>query len=89
MLNDLKIGDVLIQGGHPGHAVIVVDMAVNPSTGEKICLLAQSYMPAQEIQILQNPNNNNTQFGAWYAVNDTSPCQTPEWNFTPKDAKRF
>ncbi|MBK6612310.1 MAG: DUF4846 domain-containing protein [Chitinophagales bacterium] len=89
LLNDLKIGDVLIQGGHPGHAVIVVDMAVNPSTGEKICLLAQSYMPAQEIQILQNPNNNNTQFGAWYAVNDTSPCQTPEWNFTPKDAKRF
>jgi hypothetical protein len=25
---DLKIGDVFIQGGSPGHAVIVVDMAI-------------------------------------------------------------
>ena len=43
-LIDLKAGDVLIKGGFPGHAVMVVDMAQNAS-GEKIYLLAKSYMP--------------------------------------------
>ena len=49
-VTSMQIGDVLIQGGSPGHAVIVVDMAENPATGEKLYLLAQSYMPAQDIQ---------------------------------------
>jgi len=40
---DMQIGDILIQGGHPGHAVIVVDMAYKPETKEKIFLLAQSW----------------------------------------------
>ncbi len=52
-LADMQIGDVFIQGGSPGHAVIVVDMAVNDS-GKKVFLLAQSYMPAQQIQVLRN-----------------------------------
>ncbi len=30
-----QIGDVIIKGGFPGHAVLVVDMAENASTGEK------------------------------------------------------
>ena len=51
----MQIGDVLIQGGSPGHAVIVVDMAENPATGEKLYLLAQSYMPAQDIQSAGEP----------------------------------
>ena len=51
--DDMRIGDIFIQGGNPGHAVIVVDMAKHPATGEQLFLLAQSYMPAQDIQILQ------------------------------------
>ena len=51
--SDLAIGDVFIQGGSPGHCVMVVDLAVNENTGEKIFMLAQSYMPAQDIQILK------------------------------------
>ena len=46
--SEMKIGDVFIKGGSPGHAIIVMDMAENKSTGEKIFILAQSYMPAQE-----------------------------------------
>jgi len=38
-IKNMNIGDVFIVGGSPGHAVIVVDMAVN-SDGEKIFLLA-------------------------------------------------
>lgn len=51
--SDLKIGDVFIHGGSPGHCFIVMDMAEN-TTHKKVFLLAQSYMPAQDIQILQN-----------------------------------
>ena len=54
----MKIGDVFIKGGSPGHAVTIVDIAINPKTNKKVFLLAQSYMPAQEIKILKNPNNS-------------------------------
>ena len=49
---NLQPGDVLIQGGSPGHAVVVMDVAVNRD-GKKLYLLAQSYMPAQEIHVLK------------------------------------
>lgn len=86
-MNDLKIGDVFIQGGFPGHAVIVVDMAVNPKNNDKIFLLAQSYMPAQELQILKNPNDEN--LSPWYSVDFSGELITPEWKFLKSDLKRF
>jgi len=84
---DIKIGDVFIKGGFPGHAVIVVDVAVNPKNNQKIMLLAQSYMPAQEIQILKNPNN--VSLSPWYAVDFGTSLQTPEWTFSSSQLKRF
>jgi hypothetical protein len=83
----LQIGDVFIQGGSPGHAVIIADMAVHPQTKEKRFLLAQSYMPAQEIQILQNPNNEAG--NPWYPVDFGDELHTPEWTFNASDLKRF
>jgi Domain of unknown function (4846) len=50
-------GDVFVQSGSPGHAMIVVDVAVNPVTAERIIMLAQSYMPAQSIHIVVNPED--------------------------------
>src|SRR5688572_27355201 len=58
-VNDLKVGDVFIKGGSPGHAVTVVDVAINPKTKEKVFMIAQSYMPAQNIHVLKNFNNTN------------------------------
>ncbi|MFH7001479.1 DUF4846 domain-containing protein [Flavobacterium bizetiae] len=84
---DIKIGDVFIKGGFPGHAVIVVDIAVNPKNNQKIMLLAQSYMPAQEIQILKNPNNIS--LSPWYAVDFGTSLKTPEWTFSSSQLKRF
>lgn len=85
--NDLEAGDVLIQGGSPGHAVIVVDVAENDN-GKKMYLLAQSYMPAQDIQILNNPMDKN--ISPWYEL-DTSEdmIETPQWKFTTSNLKRF
>ena len=86
LLDDLKIGNLFIQGGSPGHAIIVVDMAVNEQ-GEKVFLLAQSYMPAQEIHILKNPNN--TELSPWYQAKNLKKLVTPEWTFSKEDIKRF
>jgi Domain of unknown function (4846) len=86
--NEMNIGDVLIRGGSPGHAVIVVDMAQNPKTGEKLFLLAQSYMPAQDIHILQNPND--PKLSPWYSTNSSGEAVlTPEWDFVKGNLRRF
>lgn len=86
-LDELKIGDVFIQGGFPGHAVIVADIVTNPETGKKYFLLAQSYMPAQEIQILKNPNDPS--ISPWYSAEFNQKLDTPEWTFNKSDLKRF
>jgi hypothetical protein len=86
-IDDLQIGDVFIQGGSPGHAVIVVDLAIDPQHNEKVFLLAQSYMPAQEIQILKNPDSEGP--GPWYAADFADALKTPEWTFHKTDLKRF
>ncbi|MBE0665300.1 MAG: DUF4846 domain-containing protein, partial [Candidatus Aminicenantes bacterium] len=84
---DLDIGDVFIQPGHPGHAVIVVDAAVSRQSGRKLFLLAQSYMPAQEIQVLANPND--VKLSPWYTADFGAMLRTPEWMFKAGDLKRF
>lgn len=86
-LEVLKPGDVFIQGGSPGHAVIVIDVALEPNTQEKLFLLAQSYMPAQEIQILHNPEND--EISPWYSAEAGQQLSTPEWNFLSTDLKQF
>ena len=86
-INDIQVGDAFIKGGSPGHAVIVMDLAVNSATGEKLFLLAQSYMPAQEIQILKNPMN--PAISPWYSTTFTGPLLTPEWTFQKSHLKRF
>jgi hypothetical protein len=83
----LNIGDIFIQGGSPGHAVIVVDAARHLKTGRKIFLLAQSYMPAQDIHILQNPTDHG--LGPWYPDDFGESLITPEWTFKKTDLKRF
>lgn len=86
-IGEMQIGDVFIKGGFPGHAVIVVDIAENESTGEQLFLLAQSYMPAQEIQLLKNLNNS--ELSPWYSSEIKGQLKTPEWTFTKNQLKRF
>lgn len=85
----LQPGDVFIKGGSPGHAVIVLDVAVDPATKKKVFLLAQSYMPAQQIHILVNPISKK--LSPWYELEevDSGKLYTPEWTFEKKELKRF
>lgn len=83
-LNAIEAGDIFVIGGSPGHAVIVVDIAEN-TEGQKVFLLAQSYMPAQEIQVLKNYNNEG--MGPWYSAQFTGALETPEYTFHDNDLK--
>lgn len=80
---DVRIGDVFIQGGFPGHAVIVVDVAQGPG-GKRAFLLAQSFMPAQSIHVLKNPKG-----GVWYTTPVGAILETPEWRFRAGAHRRF
>ena len=84
-INQLQIGDVFIKGGSPGHAVIVVDKCIN-AKGEVKFMLAQSYMPAQETQILVNPASSES---PWYDLNFGEYLNSAEYTFTKDQLKRF
>ncbi|WP_209144147.1 MULTISPECIES: DUF4846 domain-containing protein [Chitinophaga] len=81
---EINPGDVFIQGGSPGHAVIVMDVAQNAG-GQRVFLLAQSYMPAQDIHILKNPASSSP----WYGNTPQQALQTPEWDFPAGSLRRF
>lgn len=99
---DMHIGDVLIKGGSPGHAMLIIDMATD-KRGNKIYMLAQSYMPAQDIHIVKNYNSQDQ--GPWYSINDIGAASstgsttgtistasmifTPEWTFSRSQLKTW
>lgn len=81
----IEAGDVFIRGGFPGHAVIVVDVVDNDSGG-RMFMLAQSFMPAQQIHVLRNPANPSS---PWFRAQRRGPLLTPEWPFDFADLRRF
>jgi len=85
-INDIKTGDVFIQGGFPGHAIIVIDV-VEDNMKNKLFLLAQGFTPAQDIHILKNPND--PELSPWYDTDFGDLLKTPEWTFKRTDLKRF
>lgn len=83
---EMEIGDVFIVAGSPGHAVIVVDMAADKMTGTTYFMLAQSYMPAQETQILRNFSSPD--ISPWYIL-EKGELITPQWTFPEGSLRRF
>lgn len=63
----LQPGNLLVQDGSPGHAVMVPDAAVN-ALGERVVLIGQSYMAARQFHIIRNVNGLLP--SAWYAAGD-------------------
>lgn len=86
-ISEINIGDVFIKGGAPGHAIIVMDLAKDKKTGKKVFLLAQSYMPAQNIHILNNPSDSK--MSPWYAEDFENQLITPEWDFEKASLRHF
>lgn len=83
----IQPGEVLIEGGYPGHAVLVLDVAERD--GRRFVLLGQSYMPAQQFHVLRNLDD--AALSPWYdAAALAAGLRTPEWRpFTDANRRRF
>ena len=86
-MEDMMPGDVFMYGNTPGHCVIVMDMAENKATGEKLFILVQGYMPAQEMHILRNLANDAG--NPWYTTSFEEKLNTPEWTFSKDQLMHF
>jgi hypothetical protein len=73
--SDVQPGDFLVQGGSPGHAVVILDLAVSEA-GEKVALIGQGFTPAQDFHVLSGPQ------GPWFKL-DASDVATPFWSPFP------
>lgn len=85
--NDILPGDVFIIGGSPGHAILVLDVLESDTTSEKLFLLGQSFMPAQELQVLINSEDPTS--SPWYSNKDLKALNTPQWRFDEGHLRRF
>jgi len=79
-------GDVFVDPGSPGHAVLVVDAAAG-AAGRRLFILVQGFMPAQEIHVLVNPSD--PAISPWYEADFGDRLETPEWVFERRHLKRF
>ena len=85
--SQIKPGDFLMKPGSPGHSVIIVGVAKNYA-GKKLYLLAESFMPAQDIHILIN--REKPQLSPWYELDVNSPkTVTAKYIFKPTSIKRY
>lgn len=83
----IRTGDFIIKPGSPGHSVIIVGVARNLA-GKRLYLLAESFMPAQDIHILVN--HKYPQLSPWYELDvDSSETVTAKYIFKPTSIKRF
>ena len=67
--------------------MIIVDMATDRK-GRKAILVAQSYMPAQDIHVVTNRHDKKV--SPWYVYDEnTVTFEFPEWTFQSNQIKRF
>lgn len=82
----LRAGDFFIQGGSPGHAVVILDLA-RGADGKKVkALLGQGFIPAQDLHVLRAPDGS-----PWFTLDPSSTqVKTPLWRpFSWSDLRRF
>ncbi len=84
----IKAGDVLIKGGAPGHAMLVVAVAENKLNKKKIYMLLQGFMPAQDMHIVLNALDANS-LGPWYEISNNKVITTPGYVFTSSQLRRW
>ncbi|RZS91966.1 DUF4846 domain-containing protein [Aquimarina brevivitae] len=85
-LVDLKIGDMLVDPGTPGHINMIVDQAKD-STGNYLYVMAQGYTPAQSVCLLKNTSNK--EMSPWYSFSEQQSVITPSYYFDKPVFIRF
>lgn len=78
---EVRGGDFVVQGGSPGHALVILDAAVNEA-GAIVVLVGEGYMPAQDLHVFNGP------VGGWYPVGEA--LKVPTWEpFLWSGLRRF
>ncbi|WP_299113313.1 DUF4846 domain-containing protein [uncultured Winogradskyella sp.] len=85
-IKDLKIGDMLIVGGFPGHVIMIADITQNEND-ERMFLLIQGNTPAQSIHLLKNLDDSA--ISPWYKLQLNSEISVPGFTFTNSKFVRF
>lgn len=85
-VKDLRIGDMLIKGGSPGHIVMIADELINEN-GEKLFLLLQGNTPAQSVHLVKNLENSN--ISPWYQLEDDAVIPVSNYTFSSAKFVRF
>lgn len=83
---DLKIGDMLIKGGSPGHIVMLCDEVINDK-GEKLFLLFQGNTPAQSVHLVKNLTDST--ISPWYKLEDDAVTPVSNYTFSNSKFVRF
>lgn len=91
-ISEIAPGDVLVYEAGPGHrvghAVLVVDVAVNPRTGRKAVMIAQSSMPALTMHIVRNIRHPMT--SPWLLIDESTESIATSWvRFCKDDLRRW
>jgi len=82
---DLRIGDIFLRPGSPGHVIMVADVC--EKDGHKAYLLAQGYTPACEFHVMVNPKHKED---PWYYEDEiTYPLKTAPYTFDEGTCKRL
>ncbi len=85
-MENVEVGDLLINPGSPGHVVLVVDVAAN-SQGKKMVIFAQGNTPAQSVHIIKN--NKDSEMNPWFEVEIGQYLDFPIYNFRKVKFIRF
>lgn len=85
-VKDLKIGDMLIRGGSPGHIVMICDEVVN-AKGDKMYLLFQGNTPAQSVHLVKNLEDSNN--SPWYTLKKNAVIPVSNYTFGSSKFVRF
>ncbi len=83
---DLKVGDMLVYPGTPGHIIMIVDEVKNDSADKRF-ILAQGNTPAQSVHMLKNPND--AEFTPWYELEIGAYVEVPGYYFNKAKFIRF
>lgn len=73
----IQAGDLLMQGGYPGHVILLLDEARN-AKGESLFLLGQGLMPAQSFHVLRSSQQRRS---PWFHLGRSGRILTPSWDF--------
>ncbi len=83
-------GDIFVQPGGPGHAVILLDISEHPD-GRRAALIGQGFMPAEDLHVLAARHDRVLEL-VWFLLPDAAhpTLDTPSWSpFDRTQARRF